>query len=121
MLQNNTGLNAEVFDALLLVAAGGLTPWESGPDGAQHAALMKRMGITKERDEEWHRTHLTLGEQRARGLTHVEAAAIGAGFVAWCVKQGWLLRRGAEYFASKEGIRELGARFEIVVERTARR
>ena len=87
----------------------------------QHAALMKRMGVTKERDEEWHRTHLTLGEQRARGLTHVEAAAIGAGFVAWCVKQGWLLRRGAEYFASKEGIRELGARFEIVVERSARR
>jgi len=87
----------------------------------RHAALMKRMGITKEQDEEWHRTHLTLGEQRARGLTHVEAAAIGAGFVEWCVQQGWLVRRGEEYFASKEGVRELGARFEIVVERTGRR
>jgi hypothetical protein len=56
----------------------------------EHAALMKRMGITKEQDEAWHRTHLTLGEQRARGLIHVEPLAIGG-------------------------------RFEIVVERPARR
>jgi hypothetical protein len=79
------------------------------------------MGITKEQDEEWHRTHLTLGEQRARGLMHVEPSAIGAGFVEWCLKQGWLVRRGGEYFACKEGIRELDARFDIVVERTERR
>lgn len=86
----------------------------------QHEALMKHMGITKEQ-EEWHRTHLTLGEQRARELTHVEPSAIGAGFVEWCVKQGWLAQRGKEYFASKEGMRELRARFDIVVERTERR
>jgi hypothetical protein len=87
----------------------------------QHEAFMKRMGITKEQDEEWRRTHLTLGEQRAQGLIHVEPAAIGAGFVEWCVKQGWLVRRGTEYFASKEGDRELGARFDIAVERAQRR
>lgn len=62
---------------------------------------------------------LTLGEQRARGLMHVEPSAIGAGFVEWCIKQRWLVQRGSEYFASKEGIRELS--FDIVVERTERR
>ena len=87
----------------------------------RHDALMKRLGFNKEQDEEWHRTHLTLGEQRARGLTHVEPSAIGAGFVERCVKQGWLVQRGKAYFASQEGIREFGARFGIVVERTGRR
>ncbi len=87
----------------------------------QHVSLMQRLGITEEQDAEWHRTHLTLGEQRARGLTHVEPSAIGAGFVEWCVKQGWLVQRGKEYFASKEGIREFGARFDIVVELSGRR
>ena len=86
-----------------------------------HEALMKRLGISKEQDEAWHRTHLTLGEQRALGLTHVEPSAIGAGFVEWCVKQEWLVQRGKAYFVSKEGIRELAARFEILVERTQRR
>jgi hypothetical protein len=95
----------------------------SAPDlePKQHEALMKRMGITKEQDEAWHRTHLTLGEQRARGLTHIDPPAIGAGFIEWCVKQGWLVRRGKECFASKDGVRELGARFDIIVERTQRR
>ena len=87
----------------------------------QHEALMKRMGITKEEDEEWHRTHLTLGEQRAQGLVQVEPAAIGTGFVEWCVNRGWLVQRGKEYFASKEGVLELSARFDIAVERTGRR
>ena len=87
----------------------------------QHDGLMKRLGVSKEEDEEWHRTHLTLGEQGAQGLMHVEPQAIGAGFVKWCAKQGWVVQRGSEYFASKEGIRELAAQFEIAVERTQRR
>lgn len=81
----------------------------------QHEALMKRMGITKEEDEEWHRTHLTLGEQRARGLTQVDPMVIGAGFVEWCAKHGLLVQRGNQYFATKDGVRELAERFEIVV------
>ena len=35
----------------------------------QHDALMKKLGITKGQDEEWHRTHLTLDEQRAQATT----------------------------------------------------
>jgi hypothetical protein len=46
----------------------------------QHAALMNRLGITKEQDQAWHRTHLTLGQQRVRGLTHVEPSAISLTF-----------------------------------------
>ncbi len=81
----------------------------------QHEALMKRMGITKEQDEEWHRTHLTLGEQRAVGLKQIDPAAVSAGFVEWCVKQKWFVKRGEQCFASKEGLRELRNRFEIEV------
>jgi hypothetical protein len=79
----------------------------------QHDALMKRMGITREQDEEWHRTHLTLAQQRARGLKHIEPSTVSAGFLAWCIKQGWLVRQDNEYFASKDGVRELRERFDI--------
>ena len=81
----------------------------------QHDAMMKKMGITKEQDEEWHRTHLTLAEQRAKGLKQINPFAAGAGFLAWCVKQGWLVQQGKEYFALKNGVRELRKRFEIEV------
>jgi hypothetical protein len=79
----------------------------------QHDALMKKMGITKEQAEEWHRTHLTLAQQRAKGLKHVDPAAVGAGFLAWCVKQGWLVQQDQEYYAPKDGVRELRDRFDI--------
>ena len=81
----------------------------------QHDAMMKKMGITKEQDEEWHHTHLTLAEQRAEGLKHINPFAVGAGFLAWCVKQKWLVQQGREYFALKEGVRELRKRFDIEV------
>lgn len=83
----------------------------------QHDALMKRLGVTREEDEEWHRTHFTLAQQRARGLKHVDPFAVGSGFLAWCVKQGWLVQQDKEYFATAEGVRELGERFEIGVSR----
>jgi len=84
----------------------------------QHDALMKKLGITKEQDEEWHRTHLTLDEQRAKGtkaLRGINPFAVGGGFLSWCVKQGWVVQRGKQYFATKEGVRELRERFDINV------
>lgn len=84
----------------------------------KHDALMKKLGITKEQDEEWHRTHLTLAEQRAqgtKGLKGVNPFALGAGFLSWCVKEGWLVQRGKQYFATREGARELSERFGITV------
>jgi hypothetical protein len=84
----------------------------------KHDALMKKLGITKEQDEEWHRTHLTLGEMRTlgkKGLKEVNPFAVGGGFLSWCVKEGWLVQRGKQYFATKEGARELRERFGITV------
>jgi hypothetical protein len=81
----------------------------------QHEALMKRMGISKEEDEEWHRTHLTLAQLRTQGLREVDVAALGAAFLGWCVQQGWVVAQGKQYLASKEGARELGERFGIRV------
>ena len=79
----------------------------------QHQALMTRLGITPEQDIAWHKTHLTLGEQRARGLKQVDLCALGAGFSNFCVRKGWMLQNGKDYFANKEGLRELRSRFDI--------
>lgn len=81
----------------------------------RHDAFMKKLGVTKEEDEEWHRTHLTLAEQRAKaaGLKAIDPFAVGGGFLGWCVKQGWLVQRGKQYFATKDGARELRERFGI--------
>ena len=79
----------------------------------QHDALMKRMGITPEEDEAWHRTHLTLAEQHVQGLKHIDPCAIGIAFSEFCIQQGWMVHKGKDYFATKEGIRELRSRFDI--------
>ncbi len=79
---------------------------------------MKKLGITREQDEEWHRTHLTLAEERARataGVKKVNPFALGGGFLAWCVRQGWVVQRGKQHFAREEGLRELRERFGIEV------
>jgi hypothetical protein len=84
----------------------------------QHDALMKKLGITREQDEEWHRTHLTLGEERAKemkGLRGINPFAVGGGFLSWCLKQGWLVQRGKQYFATKEGARKLREHFDIKI------
>jgi hypothetical protein len=85
----------------------------------KHAALMKRLGISEEQDREWHRTHLTLGEQRlkgAKGLRAINPFAVGGGFLSWCIRQGWVVQSGRQYFATKEGAHELRERFQIKVQ-----
>ena len=79
----------------------------------QHRALTRKLGITPEQDAEWHRTHETLHEQRMKGRKSINPFAVGGGFLAWCVKQGWLIQQGKQYFATKEGVRELRERFDI--------
>jgi hypothetical protein len=84
----------------------------------RHDAMMAKLGITKEQDEEWHRTHLTLDEQRAqagKGIKGINPFAVGGGFLGWCVKQGWLIQRGKQYLATREGVRELRKQFGIQV------
>ena len=84
----------------------------------QHDAFMKKLGITREQDEEWHRTHMTPGEQPAKGertLRGINPFAVGGGFLSWCMKQGWVVKKGRQYFATKDGARELRERFDIDV------
>jgi hypothetical protein len=84
----------------------------------QHDAFMKKLGVTREEDAEWHRTHLTLGEQRAAaaaGMKGINPFAVGGAFLAWCVMQGWLVQRGKQYFATESGARELREQFGIEV------
>jgi hypothetical protein len=81
----------------------------------KHDSLMKKLGITKEEDEDWHRTHLTLREQKMKGLKPVNPFAVGGAFLSWCVKQGWLVERGKQFLATKDGERELRKRFAIEV------
>jgi hypothetical protein len=87
------------------------------PTPEQHDALMNKLGVAKEQDEEWHRIHLTLDEQRSRatGIKGINPFVVGGGFLAWCVQQGWLVQRGKQYFVTIEGARELQERFGIKV------
>ena len=74
--------------------------------------------ITKEEDQEWYRTHLTPAEQKAEAMGALEAVgphSIGGRFVAWCVKEGWLVRQDQQCFATKEDIRALRERFAVAV------
>jgi len=80
---------------------------------AQHETLMKKLGISPEQDAEWHRTHKTLHEQKTTGRKSINPFAVGGGFLGWCVKQGWLVQEGKQYFATEEGVRELRSRFDI--------
>lgn len=48
-----------------------------------------------------------------KGKKSINPFAVGGGFLAWCVKQGWLIQQDKQYFATKEGARELRERFDI--------
>ncbi|WXG47324.1 MAG: hypothetical protein WED05_11800 [Candidatus Atabeyarchaeum deiterrae] len=83
---------------------------EMTPD--QHKAFMKKMGISEEEDKEWHKTRettiVTTGEPSKK---MVNPFAIGGAFLAYCVKQGWLIQEGsgrdARYFVTRTGEVEL--------------
>jgi hypothetical protein len=79
----------------------------------QHDALMKKLGVSKEQDEEWHRTHQTLDEERMKGTISINPFAVGGGFLAWCIKQGWVVQQGKQHFASPKGVSELRKQFDI--------
>jgi hypothetical protein len=74
----------------------------------QHQELMKKMGISEAEDKRWHKARelaQETGRKPDRGP--VNPFAIGGGFLAYCVKQGWLTqsgnRRNAKYYVTKAG------------------
>jgi predicted transcriptional regulator len=82
----------------------------------QHETWMKKMGVSKKEDENWHRTHETPPKrQNTQGKKSVNPFAIGGGFLDYCVRQGWLIQEGkgrsVKYYVTKEGeekIRQFG-------------
>jgi hypothetical protein len=83
----------------------------------QHEVLMKRMGISKEEDEKWHKTHeISTKEACKAERKPVNPFAVGGGFLADCVGQGWLVQEGkgrnAKYYVTNEGKKEL-RKFDI--------
>jgi hypothetical protein len=52
-----------------------------------------------------------LGDSQEMNLKPVNPFAIGGGFLDYCVKQGWIIREGADksakYFVTLEGKRKL--------------
>jgi hypothetical protein len=85
----------------------------------EHEQLMEKMGISPEEDEKWHREQKGkephAADSDARPLNPF---AIGGGFLAYCVKQGWLITEGkgpkAKYFPTEKGRLEL-AKFDIKI------
>jgi len=70
------------------------------------------MDITEEEDEKWHRGHdLPQEAQNESRLDQINPFAVGGGFLAYCVKQGWLIQEGkdrnARYYVTRKGREEL--------------
>jgi hypothetical protein len=86
----------------------------------EHAKLMKRLGVGTEEDRKWHESHQSaadaLVEREPDEGRPINVFAIGGGFLAYCVKQGWLIRQGrgraVKYFVTDPG-REALAEFGI--------
>jgi len=78
-----------------------------------HGALLKEMGISDEEDREWHRKQGML-QRSSRKLERrpVNPFALGGGFLAYCVRQGWLIREGkgrnTKYYMTEEGKEQIG-------------
>jgi hypothetical protein len=49
------------------------------------------------------------------GMKEIHPLTMGGSFLTWCVDQGWVVHRGKQYFATKEGAQQLRERFRIKV------
>lgn len=79
----------------------------------EHKTFMEKMDISEEEDEKWHEAEEMPPVAREKtGRKPVNPFAIGGGFLAYCVKQGWLAQEGAghnaKYYVTKEGETALG-------------
>lgn len=86
----------------------------------EHRKFMKHLGISKEEDEKWHQAHDQPSDPKGKGVPEADPVnpfAIGGGFLAYCVRQGWLIQQGRgrtmKYYITETG-REALAEFGIV-------
>lgn len=59
---------------------------------------MKKLGVSKAEDREWH---------KGSKSSSVDPFAISGEFLNYCVRQGWLIKEGSVYLATKKGKTEL--------------
>jgi hypothetical protein len=85
----------------------------------EHERFMKKMGITPEEDKKWHQKQSIKKSSAAKpDAKPLNPFAIGGGFLAYCVKKGWLIMEGkgprAKYFATEKN-RHILAKFDIKI------
>ena len=86
----------------------------------EHSKLMNRLGISEEEDREWHQAHENPACEKVTDSVPprdaVNPFAVGGGFLAYCVRQGWLIQQGRgrsmRYYVTAAG-REALAGFGI--------
>ncbi len=90
--------------------------WHAEHDGKElteieHRQLMEHLGISEEEDRKWHEAHPSVDRESPDISSPVgdpvNPFAIGGGFLDYCVKQGWLIRRGRgramKYYVTETG------------------
>lgn len=95
------------------------TKWHakhSGMTPEEHENFLREMGISEEEDKKWHETRGILTKTLETADKIVNPFAIGGGFLTYCIKKGWVIKKGkgrtAKYFATNEGRKEL-KKFDI--------
>lgn len=73
---------------------------------------MKKMGISEKEDREWHKKQeLSRARLKKSKQKSVNPFAIGGGFLNYCVKREWLIRKEngkkARYYLTKKGKKEI--------------
>jgi len=99
--------------------------WHREHDGKEltpeeHRKLMKRLAISEEEDRRWHQAQREPTSEEMAGAEPLGDAvnpfAVGGGFLAYCVRQGWLIQQGRgrsmRYYVTAAG-REALAGFGI--------
>jgi len=99
--------------------------WHREHDGKEltpqeHRKLMKHLGVSEEKDRQWHELQAEPAGKRTADPVPagdpVNPFAIGGGFLAYCVGQGWLIQQGrgrsVKYYVTETG-REALAGFGI--------
>ena len=83
----------------------------------EHEKLMKKIGISPDEDKKWHKERRGK-EPHDSDTRPLNPFAIGGGFLAYCVKQGWLTQEGkgpkTKYYATEKGRLKL-AKFDIKI------
>ncbi|MFX1570868.1 MAG: hypothetical protein ACFFCV_21220 [Promethearchaeota archaeon] len=90
-----------------------------GMTNEEHTTLIKKMGITKEEDEQWHKENNNTEILEEKNMTPINPYLVGGGFLNYCIKRNWITQKGkgrnAKYFISIEGIEQLKKKYGIQI------